>query len=179
MSIEDGIVLLFCVAVGWAWPAVGMRMLEPTLRDHAPAVENHRGVRVPVGLGLVWLVWALGSTTLAVLLDVVGPVLSRSGEAVAQTAASAIGRFGTVSSFVPEFLVVGVFVLGLVDDVYGDAGPKGLRGHLARLREGVLTTPRRRASWPTTTCTGVRALRRHPGLSPTCASSGRGSWPRR
>ncbi len=140
MTIEDGLVLLFCVAVGWAWPAVGMRMLEPTLRDHAPAAENHRGARVPVGLGLVWLVWALGSTTLGVLLDVVAPVLSRSGEGLAGIVTSALGRFGTVSSFVPEFLVVGVFVLGLVDDVYGDAGSKGLRGHLARLRDGVLTT---------------------------------------
>lgn len=118
--IEVGSALVLGLGVPW----VGMRMLAPSLAE-GRVVENYRGRRVFLGLGVVWLLWA-GAAILEGVF-VAGPVLD-----------SSVSVLPVLTLAGPLALVA--FSLGLVDDAFGTSGAKGFRGHLAALRRGRLTT---------------------------------------
>ncbi len=120
----------FVVAVlaAWALPALGMRMLMPSLESSARRVRNYRGVEVSTGLGIVWVLW--GVTVLAASLKVL--YLSEF------LGIWELGGFWVWA--IPALLVILAFAFGLIDDVFGDSGAKGFRGHLSAMVQGRLTT---------------------------------------
>lgn len=116
-------VLVAAVAVPWA----GMRMLRRSLAEGSRIVRNYRGREVPLGLGLVWVFWAVALAAHQV------PVWA-FGLPHEYTAS----LWFEITIVVP--LVFGAFTFGLIDDMFGTAGHKGFRGHLSALRRGRLTT---------------------------------------
>jgi hypothetical protein len=116
-------VLLAVVAVPWA----GMRMLRLSLAEGSRIVRNYRGREVPLGLGLVWVFWAVALAAHQVLVWAFG----LPNEYTASL-------WFEITIVVP--LVLGAFMFGLIDDTFGTAGHKGFRGHLSALRHGRLTT---------------------------------------
>lgn len=103
-------------------PWLGIRALLPSLHGWR-AVSNYRGTRVPLGLGFVWLFW--------------GAAL---GVAMLLTGRSVFGAPEWFEGSLVVPLVVGAFLFGLIDDVFGTPGHKGFRGHLAALARLRLTT---------------------------------------
>jgi hypothetical protein len=116
-------VLLAAVAVPWA----GMRMLKPSLAEVGRTVRNYRGRDVPLGLGLVWVFWAVALAAHQVL-----------ALAYALPHEYTASLWFEITIAVP--LVLGAFMFGLIDDTFGTAGHKGFGGHLSALRRGRLTT---------------------------------------
>jgi UDP-N-acetylmuramyl pentapeptide phosphotransferase/UDP-N-acetylglucosamine-1-phosphate transferase len=116
------------VIVGLVVGVLAVRLLVTTALDllRTPALEraNHRGRLVPTAAGV---------------LAVLAVVLVEGGRAL-------FGAFGvghdTVSTARVVMLlgVVGFGLLGFVDDVAGDAGAGGFRGHLGTLARGEVTT---------------------------------------
>ena len=132
--VSDAIAVLAALLGGLVVPWVAMRALLPTIEFSGRLVAtNYRGRRVASGLGVVWVVWAIG-------------VLA-AGTALSQLS----GRFWDSwvtqpfsvwldPGIMPLVLVLGVFAVGLVDDVFGGPDDKGFRGHLRALGTGRLTT---------------------------------------
>ncbi|MDF1542565.1 MAG: hypothetical protein RQ731_00475 [Anaerosomatales bacterium] len=116
-------ILLAAVLLPW----VGMRMLAPSLAASGRTVRNYRGRQVPLGLGVVWVLWAAGVG----MHQVVALALVLPHEYTSSL-------WFEIVVAVP--LVAGAFALGLIDDAFGTAGHKGFRGHLSALRHGQLTT---------------------------------------
>ncbi len=114
--------LAVAIAGGWLVPALGVRMLVPSLEASAWVVPNYRGRKVFLGLGIVWVFWALALT--------VGSMVMGSALAVA-------GRPPLATVVI---LVLLAFVFGAVDDVFGTSADKGFRGHLRGMAKGRLTT---------------------------------------
>jgi hypothetical protein len=108
-------------------------------------VANFRGREVSLGLGLVWLVWAVG---VAAAWNLIGfgtyvyRVATSSADAAPAEWLSAIGNapLATVVGAVPFLLVVGALAFGFADDIWGGSVDKGFKGHLRALFEGRLTT---------------------------------------
>jgi UDP-GlcNAc:undecaprenyl-phosphate/decaprenyl-phosphate GlcNAc-1-phosphate transferase len=117
---EIGEVVLALVCA-WGIPAVGMRLLVPTLDTSSWVVPNYRGRSVFLGLGIVWAFWVLGIASSWVATD-------------------AIGVPGATLQATPVILVLLALAFGLVDDVLGARGEKGFRGHLRAMAHGRLTT---------------------------------------
>ena len=113
------------LVVGWLVPAVAIKGLLPSLEASGRRVTNYRGRRIPTGLGLVWLVWAVGVALASTALGYWGILRG--------TPISLIQGF-------PLLLVVGSLAFGLVDDVFGGGDAKGFRGHLRAMADGRLTT---------------------------------------
>jgi UDP-GlcNAc:undecaprenyl-phosphate GlcNAc-1-phosphate transferase len=80
---------------------------------------NYRGVSIPCGYGVIW--WAFGTVLYAELAWVAAP------ETRALSLAFLCATFG-------------FGLVGLIDDLWGSAEVKGLRGHLRALRQGKVTT---------------------------------------
>lgn len=118
-------VLATALAAGAAWVMLP-RFLA--LIERAGFVrENFRGEFVPAAAGAgIAIVYA---AALMLVLALQG-ALSRVGQA------ETWGR-ATLALLVAS---LGLALVGLIDDVLGDRSATGLRGHLARLRDGVLTT---------------------------------------
>jgi UDP-GlcNAc:undecaprenyl-phosphate GlcNAc-1-phosphate transferase len=131
--------------VGWLLPVFAAKRLVPTLASRGPEMTNYRGVRVPHGLGLVWVVWAIG---IAAVSNVVAfgahlfitSAVSAGAPVQGWWMSLAETPFSTAVVAVPVLLVIGAAALGLADDVFGGGDAKGFRGHLAALRHGRLTT---------------------------------------
>jgi hypothetical protein len=120
--------ILVAALAGWAIPALGMRMLMPSLEASQRKVRNYRGIEVSAGLGIVWALWGV------IILVASLKELYLSG---------VFGMYALGPSLwwaVPAFLVVLAFSFGLVDDVFGDSAAKGFRGHLKAIAKGRLTT---------------------------------------
>ncbi len=132
-TVSVGLALL----VGWALPALGMRALMPALERSRLSVPNYRGREVPVALGLVWVLWAVGLWTMTVVIDGLESVLAMTGALQTAIYPDALREAAWLA---PVLLVIAVFVFGLVDDILGGAGAKGYRGHIDALRHGRLTT---------------------------------------
>lgn len=119
--VEIAFALLFAGVV----PLFAIAALVPSLESGAPKAVNFRGREVVLGLGLVWMIWAL---SLAVGIQLV--------------AIPAVGiTLDTAEFLLPLLpLVAAACFFGLVDDAYGDSSAKGFKGHLKALAKGRLTT---------------------------------------
>jgi len=106
-------------AAGLVWLALLMAGTEPALCRMGLLRRNFQGRPIPVGIGLVVLLWALPA--LGVLA-----VLAPAGIRATTAFAAVILAFG---------------LLGLADDLWGDRRATGLRGHVGELlRHGRVTT---------------------------------------
>jgi hypothetical protein len=132
----DGIAIVLAVLAAWALPAAVMAALVPSL-EAGRVVENYRGRPVFLGLGLTWMVWAVGLMAVRVFLEVTGTAFSGVPDSLFNLYA---GPLGVVFSGMPVLLVAFAFAFGLVDDVFGTSGHKGFRGHLNALRERRMTS---------------------------------------
>lgn len=125
------------VLAAWAVPALGMRALMPALERSRLRVTNYRGREVASGLGVVWLLWAVGVWFVTVAIEGAESLVAMGGALQAAINPDALRDAAWLA---PVLLVCIAFALGLADDVFGDSGDKGFRGHLAALRRGRLTT---------------------------------------
>jgi UDP-GlcNAc:undecaprenyl-phosphate/decaprenyl-phosphate GlcNAc-1-phosphate transferase len=138
-GVQVGSVLL-AVLAGWVVPALGLKALMPALESGAPKIPNYRGVPIPTGLGMVWLIWAVAwAFFVAVVQLKAGAFPGLLGDRLSELMITP-GVTVWAQLAMPVLLVVGAFALGLFDDVYGDGEAKGFRGHLAALGSGRLTT---------------------------------------
>lgn len=117
--------ILLSLPVAAALAPATLRLL--TQGGHLRA--NYRGRKLPVPLGV--LVLLAGLATLAPL----ALIQRLTGTGVLPGDVAAIVAF-----------VCGVGALGLIDDAFGDGGPRGLRGHVAALLEGRIGTGAIKAS---------------------------------
>jgi hypothetical protein len=130
----NGVAVGLAALAGLCVPVVMMRMLWPSIERSSRRVRNYRGVEVSLGLGLVWLVWAVAVAGVVALTQLLS--LSFNSEWFSQVAESLdFGRW-----FAGSFLVLAAFAFGLVDDVFGDSDSRGFRGHLSAMSRGRLTT---------------------------------------
>jgi len=125
VSVWSSVLGLLIAGLGaWGIPALGMRMLVPSLESSGRLTPNYRGRMVFVGLGLVWIFWSFGTLLLLA--------------AVFLSANAAYDSLLLLSAAWP--LVLGTFALGFIDDVFGTSADKGLKGHMRALAHGRLTT---------------------------------------
>lgn len=134
--IGVAIATLSALLVAWLVPAWVMERFLRALERSGTVVTNYRGREVVPGLGVAWLVWAVGFAVLSALLNLVFP----TAEVLLAESLETRGALFWPVPVLPTLLVTGAFALGLMDDVFGDAGSRGFRGHLGALREGTLTT---------------------------------------
>jgi hypothetical protein len=129
-------VAFVCVVIPW----LGMRMLVPALAAGS-SIDNYRGKRVFLGLGVVWVFW-IGGPVVLLLLTAAERALSLFPEPVGTMLSSDPGLvpkmlLGFVMATV---MAIPAFVFGMIDDSLGGADRKGFRGHVSALLEGRLTT---------------------------------------
>jgi hypothetical protein len=115
-------------------------MLAPSLASGS-TVENYRGKRVFLGLGIVWVFWVGGIVLLLIGIGV-DASLNVLGEPIG---AFMSAQAGIIQPVMIGFVLAGVmaipaFVFGMIDDAYGGSAEKGFRGHVAALAKGRLTT---------------------------------------
>ena len=114
--------LLVATALGAGWAAVAWLGGRHLFAAPLFARRNVRGDDVPVGVGVLAVLAAVGAQATLAVVDV---GRHRHGDA-------GIGRF--------LVLALGFAVVGVVDDLAGDHAEKGFAGHLRALRRGRLTT---------------------------------------
>jgi len=136
--VAYAIAITVALLAGWAVPALTMRLLASSLGTSRLVTTNYRGRSVYLGLGLVWVVWAVSLLTFSTVLDAVGSFVAQ------EMGSMEMGLFDgplTMPLYaIPLILVVTAAFFGLVDDVFGTAADKGFRGHLKALARGRLTT---------------------------------------
>ncbi len=118
-----GPTLIAAVALGVVGGALGWSMLRETFAAPIFQRTNVRGVDVPVGVGVLLPVVLVAAAALLVLADRFEWVDLHEG--ALRTAVAAATGFG---------------LLGLLDDLAGDATSKGFAGHLRALGGRRLTT---------------------------------------
>ncbi len=121
--MASGWVLVASFALGLVGGALCWRLLSPAFDQDIFRRTNHRGVAVPVAVGVVLPVVLVAAGSLLVLGESFD-VLEAPLDALAITVAAATG----------------FALLGLLDDLAGDGSSRGFAGHLRALREGRLTT---------------------------------------
>lgn len=114
MVLENIIVVMLGFAVMFAFQTLIYRML---LEAEATA-ENYRGEKIPVGLGIAYVLSLVTAVMLANLYFK--------------------QDFKIVYSLILGVLSMGF--VGLMDDLLGDKGTKGFKGHIKSLLGGKLTT---------------------------------------
>lgn len=119
-----GIVLLALAA--WGAPALLLKLLAPRLARRT--VRNYRGRDVYLGLGWAWVAWSAAVFTAQAVLYVLSAMYA------------SVKGIWLAAFFAPTTLVVLVFALGWLDDRFGTAEYRGIRGHLSALRRGRVTT---------------------------------------
>ena len=124
-TLQAAVSLALVVLAAVGLPILGMRMLVPVLAAPERMHPNYRGKQVFLGLGVVWIIWALGVALLQWML----PALSFTSAGLVPAVLGSAAWLATVC-----------FALGLVDDAFGTTAEKGLRGHLRALAKGRLTT---------------------------------------
>lgn len=116
--------VLLALAAGFAASLVLLATTTTVMQQPALARENYRGHVLPTAAGLLLVAAVLGVDGGRTLLGLVG--------------------VGDAETAAPRVLVLGAVVmfgfLGLVDDLLGDGGDRGLRGHLGALLRGRVTT---------------------------------------
>jgi len=137
--------VILCGLVGWALPAWMVARFVSAQEVSGKTAPNFRGTPVAVGIGLVWVVWAIAVAALSNLIafgsQVVTTTIQSSG-AIPEDFWSSISfsPLSTATHVVPVLLVIGAALFGLADDVFGGSEDKGFRGHIGALRSGRLTT---------------------------------------
>lgn len=116
--------IVVAIAVGFLAARLVWVMFRPVFAHELFQRENYRGRHLPTGAGLV----------LALALLVV-----EAGRAVVSAAADGVSGIGSGRAAV-LVLVLGLALLGLLDDLAGSGERRGFRGHLRSLAEGTLTT---------------------------------------
>jgi len=130
-TAADAVTILVVALGTLVWPWLAMRMIVPALeRSDTGKVTNYRGRRVCLGLGVVWVVWVIGMLGVGRVLELVD----------ASLVAGENQPYSALPAAVPLVLVLGVFALGFMDDVFGTSAERGFRGHLSALRGARLTT---------------------------------------
>ncbi|NTU71115.1 MAG: hypothetical protein HGB10_04770 [Coriobacteriia bacterium] len=130
--VSDVVAVAFALLGAVVIPWVGMSMFVPTLEaDMTSGVTNYRGRRVVLGLGVVWVMWAVGMSVAAGALDTAAFIWASWGP---------MPTGGSFMVFAPTVLVLGAFAFGFIDDSFGTSAERGFRGHLAALTRGRLTT---------------------------------------
>ena len=119
----SGGTLIAALALGAAGGAVGWAMMRDTFAAPLFQRTNVRGVDVPVGVGVLLPVVLIGAAAILVLGDRLDWVVLDDG--ALRTAVAAATGFG---------------LLGLLDDLGGDATSRGFTGHLRALGARRLTT---------------------------------------
>ncbi len=132
----DAVTLVLAAIVAWVLPSVAMRALVPSLAE-GRTMQNFRGRPVFLGLGLSWVVWAVGIMAMRAVLEAVGSVFPEAPDALFHLYS---GALGVVFSGMPLLLVAFAFAFGLIDDAFGTSGHKGFRGHLRAFRVGRMTS---------------------------------------
>ena len=127
----DAILIGFALTGGLLVPWATMGALVPLLEKSGAGTLNYRGRRVVLGLGLVWVAWAIGVFAASALLD----LLSRTVWADVLFPPSS----ATLVRFAPYVLVLGTMAAGMVGDVLGSPAEKGFSGLRASLRFGRVT----------------------------------------
>lgn len=116
--------LLVAAALGAGWSAAAWRLARSLFAAPVFARRNVRGDDVPVGVGGLAVLAAVGAVACIGVVDV--------------------ARHQHPSTTGPTLLALltalGFAVLGIVDDLAGDHADKGFAGHLRALAEGRLTT---------------------------------------
>ncbi|MBW3556397.1 MAG: hypothetical protein KY454_05575 [Actinobacteria bacterium] len=115
--------VLLATVVGFLAGRLVWLLVRPVFSTAIFSRQNYRGRRIATGAGLVLGISALAVEAARVLLA--APTGGRGLDPA---------RAGLV------VLVVGLCLVGLVDDLAGDAEDRGFRGHLRALPEGRLTT---------------------------------------
>jgi UDP-N-acetylmuramyl pentapeptide phosphotransferase/UDP-N-acetylglucosamine-1-phosphate transferase len=118
------VTVALALAVGFAGARVVWTLLRPVFRSPLFARTNFRGHELPTAAGV--------AIALALLLV----------ESLRVVAAAAVDGHPALPSVRAAMLVLalGLSIVGLVDDLVGDADRRGFRGHLAALAHGHLTT---------------------------------------
>ena len=135
------IALAAALVAGWLVPALGMRLLLPSLEASGQDRANYRGRRVVLGLGAVWAIWGTALLATGALVDAVGmPVLAKSVSYGSVEMALFDGPLTVPLYAVPIILTLAALLFGMLDDVFGTHADKGFRGHVRALLGGRLTT---------------------------------------
>ena len=121
--MDGAVVLAFSFVLGVVGGLACWNMLAPAFAQPLFERTNVRGATVPVAVGVVLPVVLVAAAAVLVLVESTGALEVRI-DALAITVAGATG-FG---------------LLGLLDDLAGDASSRGFTGHLRALRSGRLTT---------------------------------------
>jgi hypothetical protein len=129
----DLVAMLVIAAACWLVPWLVVGPAVGAFSKAGKTVRNYRGRDVPLGLGVVWIVWAAA-------VAVVGAVaLTLSGRYGGQLDLAA-GVLTAATGLLPAVAVAAVALAGLADDLYGTAVDRGIRGHFKALGEGRVTT---------------------------------------
>ena len=110
---------------GFAVAAVLWMLLQPSFGAPSLLRTNYRGIEVPVAGGIV---------------IAASVVFAEAARAAYNIATGDDGGVGDPERAAVLFAAVGFCLLGVFDDLAGDADAKGFRGHLAALARGRLTT---------------------------------------
>lgn len=136
---------LLCGLVGWTLPAWVAKRFVASQEAGGNVVFNFNGAPVTIGLGLVWVVWAIAIAVLSNLVAFGTQVLTaaiQSSGGIPEDFISSVSfsPLATATHVVPFLLVIGTALFGLADDVFGGSDDKGFAGHIGALRSGRLTT---------------------------------------
>ena len=119
------VVVALSAFAGFAVAAVLWMLLQPSFGAPSLLRTNFRGIEVPVAGGIV---------------IAASVVFAEAARATYNIATGDDGGVGDPERAAVLFAAVGFCLLGVFDDLAGDAGAKGFRGHLAALARGRLTT---------------------------------------
>lgn len=114
--------------VGWAFLRSSRRMLSvPSLTR-----TNYRGAEVPTGAGVIF------APTVLVAYVVVAMVLSRPFSMLGNRIHSNLSLGAGMQTML--ILVLGMCLVGFIDDIAGDGSARGFKGHLSEALHGRFTT---------------------------------------
>ncbi len=118
-----GATLIAAALLGVTGGAAGWWLMRDTFAKAIFARENVRGIDVPVAVGVLFPVVLVAAASVLLL-----------GEAADATEVASVPLVTSV------LVATGFGLLGLLDDLAGDGGSRGFRGHLRALAGGHLTT---------------------------------------
>ncbi|MCL2881498.1 MAG: hypothetical protein FWF45_01190 [Coriobacteriia bacterium] len=124
------------------FPAVLLHVLMKAFRKRSfGQVRNYAGRTVPLGLGFIWPLWAIGLVSLSLVFRTVYLLFDRMGHRLNMLSPFLTGYAQAPSDAIGlGIAVAAVFAFGLIDDLGVGTPSKGFKGHLKALLQGHLTT---------------------------------------